>query len=326
MNLGTRPILFLAGLALGVAFLFAALQGTNLWEVVHIVREHAHWKMVPLFFAPYFIFFLLKSLRWRLLLEPYRRFPTLELLPLVLVGYAANILFPMQLGEVTRAYLAGRRFNTDAAPLLTSIALERVFDLLAVIVCFGIALAVLETEVPAIRFVANIVAAAALLGFAALAFYVWRTATVLAWADRVLQFVPARLRQWLRTQLEKGSRGLDALRQAHRLGMIAAVSFTMWVVMAFCCLIALRTVEIEVGPVAAMFTLFCSVVGLALPTSPGFIGTIQIAFVVALVPFGVDRAQALAASVYYNTLITVPALIVAAGILISGLVRSTLPK
>jgi uncharacterized membrane protein YbhN (UPF0104 family) len=108
--------------------------------------------------------------------------------------------------------------------------------------------------------------------------------------------------------------------------MIAVVSFTMWLVMALCCLIALRTVDIGVGPVAAMFTLFCSVVGLALPTSPGFIGTIQIAFVVALVPFGVDRAEALAASVYYNALITVPALIAAAGILISGIVRSTLPK
>jgi glycosyltransferase 2 family protein len=119
---------------------------------------------------------------------------------------------------------------------------------------------------------------------------------------------------------------VSALREAHLLGAIALLSIAMWSVMSACCLIALRTVDIDAGPTAAFFTLFMSVVGIALPTAPGFIGTIQIAFVLALVPFGVGRDQALAASIYYHALITVPPLLVAGAILLNGAVREPLAQ
>lgn len=316
-----RSVLLAVGVVLGLVFLFVALKGADLGEVAHIAREHADWSMVPVFFVPYFVFFWLKSLRWALLLRPHRRVGGGTLLPITVLGYAANVLFPMQLGELARAYLAGRRLNTDAAPLLTSIALERVFDLLAVIVCVSFALPALEELAPAIRTTANVVATVAGLGMIALGLYVWRTSWVLAWASVLLAHFPDKTRLWVLEQLEKGANGLHSLRQAHLLGGVAALSLGMWVVMTICCLIALRTVEIEAGVAAAVVTLFLSVVGLALPTTPGFIGTIQIAFVLALVPFGVERDHALAASIYYHALITVPPLIAAAGIVLSGYVR-----
>lgn len=316
-----RSVLLAAGVVLGFVFLFTALRGADLDEVVHIVRDHARWSTLLLFFVPYFLFFWLKSLRWSLLLRPHRRVGGSALLPITLLGYAANVLFPMQLGELARAYLAGRRLNTDAAPLLTSIALERVFDLVAVMICVGFALPALEELSTTIRIAANVVATLAALGLIALGLYVWRTSWVLACADALLGRAPEKTRSWVREQLEKGANGLHSLRQAHLLGGVVALSLGMWIVMTACCLIALRTVEIDAGIGAAVVTLFLSVVGLALPTTPGFIGTIQIAFVLALVPFGVGRDQAIAASIYYNALITIPPLLVAAGIILSGVLR-----
>lgn len=316
-----RSMLLAAGVALGFVFLFLALRGADLSDVVHIVLEHVSWPMILLFFVPYFLFFWLKSVRWSLLIRPHRHVSATTLLPITLVGYAANVLFPMQLGEVARAYLAGKRLESNAAPLLTSIALERIFDLLAVIVCVGFAVPALEELSGPVRAATNVVASVAGLGLLALALYVWRTNSVLAWTEKLLRPAPAKLRSWLLHQLEKGAGGLHALRKAHLLGGVAALSLGMWVVMTVCCLVALRTVQIEAGLAMAVVTLFLSIVGLALPTSPGFIGTIQIAFVLALVPFGVSRDQAIAASVYYNAMITVPPLLAAAGIILSGVLR-----
>lgn len=316
-----RSVILAAGVVLGFVFLFLALRGADLSQVLHILREHARWGMMLLFLVLYFIFFWLKSLRWALLLRPHLRVDSGTLLPITLVGYAANVLFPMQLGEVARAYLAGRRLESDAAPLFISIVLERVFDLLAVMLCLGFALPALEELTPTVRAAAYVVVIIAALGLIALALYVWRTSWVLACSDALLAHAPGRFRSWVRHQLEMGANGLHALRQAHLLGGVAALSLGMWVVMAACCLIALRTVEIEAGFATAAMTLFLSVIGLALPTTPGFIGTIQIAFVLALVPFGIGRDQAIAASIYYNALITVPPLLAAAGIILSGVLR-----
>lgn len=316
-----RSVILAAGVVLGFVFLFLALRGADLDEVTHIVIEHVSWQMILLFFVPYFLFFWLKSVRWSLLLRPHRQVDSATLLPITVVGYAANVLFPMQLGEVVRAYLAGRRLESDAAPLLTSIALERVFDLLAVIVCVGFAVPVLEELSGTVRAATNAMSIVAGLGLIVLGLYVWRTNSVLAWADRLLRPAPPRMRSWTVEQLEKGATGLHALRKAHLLGGVGALSLCMWAVMTVSCLVALRTVQIEAGLAMAVVTLFLSIVGLALPTSPGFIGTIQIAFVLALTPFGIGRDQAIAASIYYNALITIPPLLVAAGVILSGSLR-----
>jgi glycosyltransferase 2 family protein len=310
-----------AGVALGLAFLYAAVRGADLGEVLHIVFNHAHWSHVPLFLGAYAAFFWLKSMRWALLLRPVRTVSGASLLPVTVVGYAANVLFPMQLGEVARAYIASRQLNTNTAPLLTSIVLERVFDLLAITAGSGITLALLERDSELITTVAHIVAAVALLALVLLIFYVWYTQAVMDLARMLMAPLPQRAREWVLAQLDKGARGVNALREGRLLGRIALLSAAMWFVMTLCVLLALRTVEIYAGPGAAFFTLFLSVVGLALPTTPGFIGTIQLAFVLALVPFDVTRDHALAASVYYHGLITLPPLVVAAAILLGGAVR-----
>jgi uncharacterized membrane protein YbhN (UPF0104 family) len=46
-------------------------------------------------------------------------------------------------------------------------------------------------------------------------------------------------------------------------------------------------------------------VAVALPTSPGYVGSVQAAFVLALLPYAVEREAAIAASVYFHVLVYV---------------------
>jgi uncharacterized membrane protein YbhN (UPF0104 family) len=45
-----------------------------------------------------------------------------------------------------------------------------------------------------------------------------------------------------------------------------------------------------------------TVIGVSLPTAPGYVGSIQLAFVLALKPAGVAPESALAASMFYHVL------------------------
>ncbi len=59
----------------------------------------------------------------------------------------------------------------------------------------------------------------------------------------------------------------------------------------------------------AVTALLLNVIGLTLPAAPGHVGTVQLAFIVGLAPFGVTRAEAFAGSVIYNVLMVVPTVI-----------------
>ncbi len=45
-----------------------------------------------------------------------------------------------------------------------------------------------------------------------------------------------------------------------------------------------------------------NIAAITLPSAPGFFGTIQLCFVLALKPYGIDASDAFAASVFYHVL------------------------
>jgi uncharacterized membrane protein YbhN (UPF0104 family) len=55
--------------------------------------------------------------------------------------------------------------------------------------------------------------------------------------------------------------------------------------------------------------LLLNIIGLTLPAAPGHVGTVQLAFIVGLAPFGVTHPDALAGSIVYNVLTVLPTVI-----------------
>jgi hypothetical protein len=75
-----------------------------------------------------------------------------------------------------------------------------------------------------------------------------------------------------------------------------------------------------IDPALAVIVVAVAAIAVTLPSVPGFFGVIQAAFVFALVPFGVPREVALAASVFYLLGQWVPVTLVGvASFLASGL-------
>jgi uncharacterized membrane protein YbhN (UPF0104 family) len=72
---------------------------------------------------------------------------------------------------------------------------------------------------------------------------------------------------------------------------------------------SLAALGIDVPVSAPLLVLGLAVASVTLPTSPGFVGAIQVAFTIGLAPFGVGPDRAFAASVYYH-LLAVTAVIV----------------
>lgn len=133
--LGEKKHLWI-GVAVSVLLLlFLAYQVYRIDDPSGLIDELAAANYIYLIpaVAVYFIGVLFRARRWQFLLNPMRRVPVRRLYPVVVIGYTANNLLPMRLGELVRSYYLARQENFSASSALGSVAVERVFDGLTLI-------------------------------------------------------------------------------------------------------------------------------------------------------------------------------------------------
>ena len=126
-----RPHLWL-GIAISGAMLLFFVTQLDAGEMVTLLAEANYFYLIPAV-GLYFLGVLFRAYRWRFLLTPMRRIPVRRLYPVVVIGYTANNLLPMRLGELVRSYYLARRENLSTSSALGSVAVERVFDGLTLI-------------------------------------------------------------------------------------------------------------------------------------------------------------------------------------------------
>ena len=81
----------------------------------------------------YLVSILFRALRWQRLLRHMRVVSVARLYPVVVIGYMANNLLPMRLGELVRSYYVGEREGISKTSALVTIFIERLLDALTLL-------------------------------------------------------------------------------------------------------------------------------------------------------------------------------------------------
>lgn len=160
-----KPIL---ALILGITIFTAMLFYFGIEEVVAAFAK-ASPEMLLFFVLTSFIFYFLRALRWKVILLPIKNpVKTSNLFWATMVGYFVNSLIPIRVGELTRAFLIDRAEQTGFSKTLSSIAIERLLDLIAVATLGIIALYWVSISLPIPEIATNILKLVAALILAAL--------------------------------------------------------------------------------------------------------------------------------------------------------------
>lgn len=80
---------------------------------------------------------LVKYLRWSRFIQIYEPAPQGALLRAMGLGYALNFFLPFKLGEIFRAFYAGRRMKNGTGLALATVIIDRFLDILAVSLIFA---------------------------------------------------------------------------------------------------------------------------------------------------------------------------------------------
>jgi glycosyltransferase 2 family protein len=280
----------LLGLLVSIGLLVYFFWNVDLRVVVDRLRETL-WTFLLLSIALNFLSMWMRAWRWYYLFPPGTH-PT-HLFRALIIGYMGNNLLPLRAGELVRVYVASRRGQQFWTTFAT-VVVERVLDGLAV----GLIVATLLLVVPLgaemrwsifvflaldLAGIAVLVAIASAPGFCRL---------VIEALFRRFDRLERRLLDILGTMTE----GLRGVRAAQHVVPITVCSVVIWLFFALSIWTALHAAHLDL-PLAAAWTVLAFLgLGVSLPSSPGFVGVVQAATVLALALFAVPRAEALSFS------------------------------
>jgi uncharacterized protein (TIRG00374 family) len=123
--------------ALTVFFLWLFLRNANLAEVGRILRTTGvRWLLLGL--AANFTALLLRTVRWRTILDPIDPPPFYATFFANTVGYMLSTILPIRAADVARPVLLSRRTEHRISGALGTVLTERVLDLTSILLLFTI--------------------------------------------------------------------------------------------------------------------------------------------------------------------------------------------
>jgi uncharacterized protein (TIRG00374 family) len=295
-----RLVKILFGIAISVALLVYVFWNVDVRAVVtRLADTQWHWLIFSVALGLSALW--ARAIRWRYLFPPGSH--PAHLFNAVMIGYMGNNLLPLRAGEVLRVYVAARhgpRVWTTVATLVV----ERALDGLAI----GLVLVISLTLVPTSR---EIAWAAEVFG--ALVLLLSLVLVVIAAAPLPCRiFVHSLAYRWpaVERPLLQGfdvmAEGLLGMRRLRQLVPTVIWSVVIWLFIVFSFWTAFRAASLDLPLLAATTVIAFVGLGVSLPSSPGFIGIIQAAAVLALSFFGVPRAEALSFSLLLHASQFVP--------------------
>jgi uncharacterized protein (TIRG00374 family) len=248
------------------------------------------FRVLPVALAIFFGTLISRSMAWRTVLMERARFRDSFLA--LNQGYLLNNILPFRLGELGRALLIGERVGIRFWQALSSIVVERVFDLGF---AAGLLLATFPLVVGAVwaRSAAFVSLAIVVIGFGLLFVMARRPEMFTRLVERVTRPMP-KLSHWLKDKLSSFLEGLSALKSASRFLQVAFWMLLTWFFNVAWYYVLMRSFLPEATWLWALFSIAVASVGVAIPSSPAYVGVFEAVVVGALTLFGVDPAVSLA--------------------------------
>ncbi len=123
------------GLIVAFAAVYYTMRNVSVAELMESFRHVNYVYLIPAFLIMC-LTYVARAIRWRALLRPVKEVKTFELFSPLMVGFMAGVL-PARAGELIRAYLLGKKFELSFASSLATIVLERLFDLIMLLILFS---------------------------------------------------------------------------------------------------------------------------------------------------------------------------------------------
>lgn len=255
----------------------------------------------------YLASFIVRGLRWKILLKHLGKFKVKDLMMLEITGYAVNNVFPVRLGEFTRAWITGRKNNVSRTSVLASIFVERIFDGLTIALILSVTLFFYpfpeNVRVPAVMASA----------FFALLFLFIMFGTFSDKPVRLIRFFKSRLPEFIGfifDLAEKFLKGASSLNSVPQIISVTMLSILVWVFELAVYILIATAFEVDIPFAGYLFMLCAANLGMLAAPTPGGLAVFQAAIVFALRSFTILYEKRMAVAIVLHMAQIIPVTII----------------
>jgi len=252
--------------ALGLLYVFKNFELNRLLIIADRIDFTYILPAILLLFLSVYI----RALRWQLLFKGNK--PSInKLFGSQLIGYFGNNIFPLRAGELLRCVFLSKHYKIPKSTILGTVVLERVLDLLGMILLLGFLLLLGENPMDIIYLIIVIVLITILFISHKLNFSYSGNNKILLIINNIIN----------------GFKGLNYTN------FLPIVFYTIliWSIYVAMVYLVQSSIDLNLSIINCIFILFISSLALSIPSAPGNIGTFEFSVVYAMGMIGSSLYQ-----------------------------------
>jgi uncharacterized protein (TIRG00374 family) len=293
---------------LGLGFLVWCLYDLDVSQVGLIVKNLRYpyllWAMAVVVGILY-----VRSTRWRILVHPIKDIPAGRMFSIYAVGQLGNLLFPAGTGTALRVILLHRKEGVSKTGGASTVMLETLMDALSLaLFMVGAASALVLPGWLQRGKVWGAVLITAIL--VVLILMVQLRHVVSRYVERLEQRLSEKWYNRVHTLWTNFQEGISSLRSLKHMTLAFFTSVASWLGQLAVISLLLYAFGFALPPGAALVLMVVNTMLMAVPVTPGNVGTYQVATVFGLSLFGVDKTDAVSYGIVLQAATFVPIAIV----------------
>lgn len=234
------------------------------------------------------------SLSWQLCAGPF------------MSSFAANNVLPFRAGDVLRAFAFNGRLGVSSGIVVATLLVERLLDLLMVLVLFGSSLFLFGKSASAFAGVGGASLFFVAVGITVLLFFPTIFAPLALNAGKMAERIAPAVGRKVREEIEKSLATLKHLSRGNTMLRLVAWSVAAWLAegaVFWCASLALPSI---VNPLAAWLALPIGTLATLIPSTPGYVGTFDYFVARALSELGNDAPASAAFALLVHAMLWLP--------------------
>ena len=288
------------GVLISAVLVYLSVRGINLQDTYHDLRK-IQLSYVAIFIIIVLLMQWLRSYRWGVIMQPLEKIDQLSLFSVTSVGFLAIAAIPARIGELARPYLIAKRSTIKMSSALGSVIVERVLDSFSVLAIAVIVL--LLNDLPAWMVKSSVILfLLTSLIFCCILGLIWRREAALKIINIILSKLPGKFAHKIDELIHHFIDGFQIIVNIKLLLYLFFLSALVWILDVLAIYVLLEAFNFHLPIMASFIVMIILIVGIAVPTAPGFIGSWHFSCILALSFFGVAKPEAFSFAVVYHFL------------------------
>ena len=296
------------GIVISAIFIYLTFHRVDFQKMIEILKSaHYEWLVPALFFM--FVSHWLRALRWRYIIEPIKPVKVHPIFSALMIGYAANNIFPLRMGEFLRAYALGKSQKISKSSTFATVIIERfILDLIALLVILAVTFLLFPTLLPPeIKNGGYFVLAFTLAVIVLIVFLIEKPDSTI----KVLKLLlPFKLFNFVQNILPSFFKGCMVFKKSEHYLSITVLTILIWLLYIGSIYVSFFVfdfpnkygLDIRSSLVVLVFATF----GIMIPSSPGYVGTYHFFCALSLLKLHVPDGEAKSFALISHILNVIP--------------------